>query len=230
MTTALLAGVVTLLAAVRSDVPVEPSREEARGWALRELAGREYAQARPGLVQRMANWLFERLASVDVAANPVSAVALAVVIVIVTGVIIWAINRAGGLRRTAHRTGGAVFSTSETTAAEHRAAADRHAAGGAWGLAVVERFRAVARELEERAVLTPQLGRTADEVARDAGRWLPMLAGSLARGARLFDDVLYGDRTVGAVADGELRQLDAAVQRARPAAQAAPAEGLVLPS
>jgi len=86
---------------------------------------------------------------------------------------------------------------------------------------VVERFRAVARELEERAVLVAQPGRTADELAGEAGQLLPALAGQLAAGSSLFDDVRYGGRTGTPDADRQLRALDEAVRSARPAAPAA---------
>ncbi|WP_449066361.1 DUF4129 domain-containing protein, partial [Planomonospora algeriensis] len=54
-------------------------------------------------------------------------------------------------------------------------------------------LRAVARDLEERAVVEELPGRTADELAAEAGRALPGFAGELAEAARLFDDVTYGD-------------------------------------
>jgi hypothetical protein len=95
----------------------------------------------------------------------------------------------------------------------------------------VERFRTVTRELEERAVLVPQPGRTADEVASDAGAWLPGLAQQLRAGATLFDDVRYGDRPAEPGAAAALRELDNAVRRAKPEAEAvAMAGGPVAPS
>jgi hypothetical protein len=80
---------------------------------------------------------------------------------------------------------------------------------------VVERFRAIARELEERALLSPQPGRTAREVARDGGAALPELASDLLVAAHHFDDVSYGHLTVDRRADQALRDLDDRLRAAR---------------
>ena len=67
-----------------------------------------------------------------------------------------------------------------------------------WRVAVVERYRAVVAELEERGVIDPRPGRTADEAAADAGAVLPAVAADLGAGARLFDAVHYGNRPASA--------------------------------
>lgn len=226
-----LAPVRQAAAGVLADVPVQPSREQARGWALRELSGREYADARPGVVERALLWLFDRLGQLGGSEHPVSLLLLGVILAVLLALIGWAVYRAGGLRRTARVPGSAVLDRPDTTAAEHRQAAERHAEAGRWGPAVLERFRAVARTLEEQAVLTPQPGRTADELARDGGLWLPDLAADLAAGARLFDDVCYGDRSVGEDAYVRLRLLDERVGAARPVSHAGSGSGaLTVPS
>ena len=70
----------------------------------------------------------------------------------------------------------------------------------------LERFRAIVRELEERAVLAEQPGRTAGEAAAAAAGRLPALAAELAAAARLFDDVRYGGRVATPAAhDGPAR-------------------------
>ena len=76
------------------------------------------------------------------------------------------------------------------------------------------------RSLEERALVDPRPGATADEVAAQAASALPGLAGDLAAAARLFDDVTYGHHGAGPDSDARLRELDAAVGSARPAAGA----------
>ena len=88
-----------------------------------------------------------------------------------------------------------VFDRKDTTAAEHRAAAEAAAASGDLAEAIRERFRAVVRELEQRGVLEPRAGRTVDEVAAEAGKALPSLADDLRGAAVSFDDVWYGGRT-----------------------------------
>src|SRR6202022_279030 len=71
---------------------------------------------------------------------------------------------------------------------------EHYAAAGNWSAAIRHRLRAVARQLEESAVLDPVPGRTATELARDAGRAIPHLATELARAAEAFNDVTYGER------------------------------------
>jgi len=75
-------------------------------------------------------------------------------------------------------------------------------------------------ELEERSILPPRLGRTADELATEASGPLPAQAGQLRDAARLFDDVRYGDRA--GTADGyrRLRDLDAGIRAAKPVVSA----------
>jgi hypothetical protein len=87
-----------------------------------------------------------------------------------------------------------LFGGQELSAAEHRATAEQYAAVGNWAAAIRHRLRAVARQLEENAVLDAVPGRTATELARDAGSVVPNLAAELVQAADTFNDVTYGDR------------------------------------
>lgn len=101
------------------------------------------------------------------------------------------------LRRTMRTRRGSdhsLFEAAQLTAAQHRATAENYAAQGDWAAAIRHRLRAVARQLEETRVLTPAPGRTANELARDAGAALPHLAGELAQAATAFNDVTYGEQ------------------------------------
>ena len=112
--------------------------------------------------------------------------------------------------------GGGLFAGRERTAAEHRAAAERLAAAGDWAEAIRERLRAIARDLEERAILDPLPGRTAAELAAAAARELPGLADGLAAAARLFDDVTYGGLPGSPEGYTRLVRLDEQVTATRP--------------
>jgi len=111
------------------------------------------------------------------------------------------------------------------TAAQLREEAEASAAGGDYGTGVLQRLRAIAAGCEERGILAPQAGRTADELARQAGLAFPGHAGDLAAAARLFDRVRYGGDT--GTRDGYelLRDLDLRLAglAARPADDADPA-------
>ncbi|WP_017596827.1 DUF4129 domain-containing protein, partial [Nocardiopsis lucentensis] len=100
---------------------------------------------------------------------------------------------------------------------DHRAAAERHEAAGEFAAAVTERMRAISVALEDRAVITPRVGRTATELAAEASAVLSGESDGLAEGARIFNDVAYGDRPATADAARVLRELDARLESARPA-------------
>jgi hypothetical protein len=101
------------------------------------------------------------------------------------------------------------------SAAEHRRAAEQLAAAGDYTGAIIECLRAVAVGLEERNVLPPRAGRTADEFAAEAAAVLPAQASELATAASLFDDVRYGGRDGTLAGYQRLRELDATIAAAR---------------
>jgi Domain of unknown function (DUF4129) len=202
--------------ALIAAVPVQPDRQQGHAWAVEELSRPEYQAAKPGLVARILGWIWRQFGSLDFGSGASSLLGFAIFALLVGAVVAYILYRTGGLHRTAHRANAKVFTDPFTSAAEHRAAADRHAAAAEWDLAVVERFRAIARELEERALLSPQPGRTAVEVATDGGHALPELAAGLRAAARSFDDVSYGHLSVGPSADRTLRELDNQLRSTKP--------------
>ena len=180
----------------RLEPPVEPDRDTARRWALEELSGAEYQEAEPTLVERALEWLRGFLDELFTAESGLdSGLGLAVGVIVVLAAVAIALLVTGPLRRTARvRRRPGVLAESTATAAEHRRRALAAAAAGRWSEAVQERFRAAARTLEERTVLEPRPGRTADEVAWEAGAQLPTVAQLLRQAALVFDDVTYGER------------------------------------
>src|SRR5690606_39103397 len=143
--------------------------------------------------------------------------ALLLVVAVVVGVLI-ALAVAGPLRRArrARRAPAEVFVDHERSAAELRASADALAVAGRWSEAVLDRFRAILRSLDERAVLDDRPGRTAHEGALEAAASLPPCADDLLRASGLFDDVCYGDVHATAEDDAWLREVDAAVRSTTP--------------
>jgi hypothetical protein len=121
------------------------------------------------------------------------ALALVVLAVVVVIVVIWRV----GVPRRAATIGAVLPAGRAVSAAEHRALAEAAADRGDWHTAVVERMRAIARELEERSVLDPRAGRTATELAREAGVTLPIAATDLAKAAEVFNDIAYGGGEAG---------------------------------
>ena len=119
-----------------------------------------------------------------------------------------------------------VFVADARTAAELRASADALAAEGRWDEAVLDRFRAILRSLEERVVLAERPGWTADEASAEAATAFPASADDLRRASRLFDDVCYGDLHAGPQDEAWLRTLDRTLTDTRPITPAAQGEPL----
>ncbi|MEV5720105.1 DUF4129 domain-containing protein [Amycolatopsis mediterranei] len=206
------------------DVPVDIDRDAARRAAEEELSDPKYRDARPGFLQQIGQWLGEQLEkllnslSSDVPGG-IFGVVLLVALLIVLVVVIRL--RTGKMAASA-RAGSVVFGGQRKNASDYRRAAEEAAAAGRFDDAVRDRFRAVVRALEERALLDARSGRTADEAAAEAGLLLPNVAGRLRRGARLFDDVHYGGREGTEAAYRMLTELDERCRRERPVAVAAP--------
>ncbi|GAA2964468.1 DUF4129 domain-containing protein [Streptomyces enissocaesilis] len=196
------------------DTPRVPAREAAE----RELSRPMYHENDPNLLERAIDRFWEWVNDLFTAASgatPGGTVGLVVVVVVVVflGVVLWL--RLGTPQRTPS-SGGTLFDEGPRSAVEHRTAAEAHAAAHRWNQAVQERMRAVVRSLEERALLDPRPGRTADEAAAEAGRSLPGHAGRLRAAAREFDDVTYGGRTVDEQAYQRLSELDSDLRRTKP--------------
>ncbi|GGK24372.1 membrane protein [Streptomyces camponoticapitis] len=200
------------------DIPVDTPRVPAREAAEDELSKPMYHENDPNLLQRAMDRFWEWIGDLfnSVAGSGVtSPVGLAVIAVLVAalGTALW--WRLGTPGRTTLPK-DALFDSGPRGAAEHRANAEEHAAAERWNPAVQERMRAVVRSLEERTILDPRPGRTADEAAADAGRSLPEHATALRAAARAFDDITYGGRTADQQTYLRLRELDLALESSRP--------------
>ncbi|MET9660505.1 DUF4129 domain-containing protein [Streptomyces sp. NPDC006510] len=209
---------VRLLIHASSDIPVDTPRVPAREAAKHELSKPMYHENDPNLLQRgldrLWDWIGDLLDRASGAA-PGGPVGLVVLVLIAIGLVAAVWWRLGTPRRTV-RSVDALFDDSPRSAAEHRKAAEAHAAAQRWNEAVQERMRAIVRSLEERALLDPRPGRTADEAAAEAGRPLPAHATRLHSAAREFDDVTYGGRTADQQAYLVVRTLDLDLEAAKP--------------
>jgi len=197
---------------------VEIGREAAQRAAAEELSRSRYSQE--GLFQRLWRWFWEGLDNLlsriggGGADGLVSLALLVAVLVGLAALLVWSLRRMTRTRRTR---AAQVFADVVTSAEEHRRAAEEHAREGRWADAVQERVRALARTLEERDILSPSPGRTADELAAEAGLLLPSLGDDLAGAARLFDAVTYGENAGTPEDYATVRALDDALQTSEPA-------------
>ncbi|MEU1056873.1 DUF4129 domain-containing protein [Streptomyces sp. NPDC005876] len=204
-------------------VPRDPAREAAR----RELSKGVYHENDPSWFQRALNafwdWI-DDLFSTAATAAPGGTLGLVVIVVAVLAVVAALWWRLGTPRRPPV-SAAALFDDRPRAAADHRAAAEAHAAQGHWNQAVQERMRAIVRSLEERALLDVRPGRTADEAATEAGRALPGHSDRLRAAARDFDDVTYGGRSATEPSYRRIAALDHDLERTRPRPAAGTAHG-----
>lgn len=199
---------------LRFDAPVDIGRDQASELAQHELTDPVYANAEPPLWQRAGSWVWERFIQLldrvgGVGGNGLWLVVLAVVVALVIFVMV---RRTGRLQRRLAAPGD-VFTDLTLSAADHRARAEKAAALSQWGEAVLEGFRALVRQLEERGAIDQRAGRTADEAARDAGVAFGELTDDLRAAALVFDEVAYGDRSGTVEAYAQIVDMDRAITR-----------------
>jgi hypothetical protein len=171
---------------------IDIDRDDAREAAQHELAKSIYPRESPK--QQFIDWvemLLRHLVDKG-AAVPGGWFTISVLLIIVVAAVVAAIRIARRSLRT-NRGDHLLFGPAELSAAEHRATAERFAASGDWAAAIRHRLRAIARELEQTGLLGPAPGRTANELARDAGVRLPSLLHEFTRAAHTFNDVSYGE-------------------------------------
>ncbi len=169
------------------------TRGGARDEARDELSKRIYHLTDPSPLQRFMSWVWEhvvKLFSNVVNITPGGVPSLVVVILVIVALVV-AMRLGLGpthLRDalTDRRRGARVRS-----AEEYRAEAESLAAKGDFKEAVRARFRAIIRELEERAVLDPRPGRTAGEIAREGSTAVPAIREDLHAVAGTFNRAWY---------------------------------------
>ncbi|WP_254389008.1 DUF4129 domain-containing protein [Streptomyces sp. AC550_RSS872] len=211
-------SVLALLARSDGEPPLTIPRDPAREAARRELSKGMYHENDPSWFQRALDafwgWVEDLFSSTSTVTpgGPLGLVVVVLLIVAVLGALWWRL----GTPRRQPTSSAALFDDRPRSAAEHRAAAEAHAAQGHWNQAVQERMRAIVRSLEERALLDVRPGRTADEAAAEAGRSLPSHTDRLRAAARDFDDVTYGGRTATQHSYQRIAELDSALENTKP--------------
>jgi hypothetical protein len=203
-------------------------RDAAHDAAQHELAKPIYPK--PSLTERLMEWFQDLLYRIAQEGSQIPGgwFTISVLLIILVLALVIAVRIARRTMRTSRGGERALFDSREMTAAQHRAVAEQYAAQANWAAAIRHRLRAVARQLEEDGVVDPVPGRTASELATDAGAAVPDLAGELSWAANAFNDVTYGERPgtetvyrMVADVDGHLRSRGLTRATASPAPAAA---------
>lgn len=171
------------------------TRDGARQDAHRELQRGIYDEARPSLLARAIAKVVDAVRSLlhdASSATPGGAFGL-LLLVLLLALAAFLVVRLGPLRRPRTLAGG-LDAPAAVTADDLAAQAESFATQRQWAEAVRARLRAVVRRLEDRTLIEPRPGRTAYEVARDAGGVAPALRPQLERAAETFGEVWYGGR------------------------------------
>jgi hypothetical protein len=205
------------------DTPLDPDRDAARRLLEDELAKARYQEREAGetpqWLQDFYDWLQNLMNSLGGEGTVPWWIVLLVIVgiaVIVVAFLVFGVPRLRA-RSGVRRTGDELFEADDhRDAAAMRRDADAAARAGRFGDAIAERFRAIARSLHERTLVSTLPGSTAHDVARRAAVPLPEHAAALEVAAHDFDAVRYlGDPGDRARYD-RLTALDTAVQRTRP--------------
>ncbi len=196
--------------------PVHPDEPTGRQWLQDELANPEYASTQPGWVSRLLEWLEDLMYATGAGTSSIGFFYVLGIVAVLVLVIL--VVRVGPGSRVRKLPGGKaeVFDEPPCQADDYRQLAEDAAAAGRFELAVQNWFRALVRDLQERAVLDDRPGLTADEAALSAASAFPHLGDELGEAARLFDSVSFGGYPATARQAAVLRDLQARVRVARP--------------
>ncbi|MGM9472087.1 DUF4129 domain-containing protein [Pseudarthrobacter sp. YS3] len=208
-----------------AEPPVLPGRDEARRWAQEELAKPEYRDASPDWLEDAWQGFLDWLRSLDggsAADTPVAAPWIGVAIAVLIGTAI--ILARPRLNAKAKRSVDMFDADPTVTATAYRGRAAAAASAGNWNAAVVDCFRALVRTAEERNVLDPRPGRTADEVARELATPFSPEARRLGQAARMFDGIRYGNESADRSAYAAMLELDTVLGSLKPESQNVPAD------
>jgi hypothetical protein len=145
-------------------------------------------------------------------------VGIVIVAALVVAFLIFGLPR---LNRRSTVTGVLFGENDDRDAAAMRKAADAAASAGDYPVAIAEMFRAIAKAMVERTIVTTMPGTTAQEFALRAGVAFPAFADLLHEAAVAFDDVRYLSGAGSAEQFDRISVLERELRTARPALEPA---------
>jgi len=211
----------TLLATALRSVPVDPDAPEAQEWLKDELAKPPYVEAQPSWFDRLAGAIVDWFQSLELggAQGPPALGSLIIIVVVAVAlVILFLVFGLPRLNRRSRVTGSLFGDDDARTAAAMRKDAEAAARANDFALAIAEMFRAIARGLAERTILTTSPGTTAHDFARRAGRLFPDQSIELDGASIAFDDVRYLGREGTPEQYASVAALEQSLRTAKPVA------------
>ncbi len=204
------------------EPPLEIDENPARDLLQGELAKTEYTQASPTWldlwIDDFWNWVNDLLQPIEGVPGGFSPIALILGGLVVLGVLALLIGRPILAQRARRRTGtpADLFDGDERSARDLRGSAAAAASRGDFETAVVEQFRALARAVHDRTVISLSPGMTATAVAEATGVSFPGHAPALHVAAKSFDAARYLGLGASEADWRQLRDLDLALDSAAP--------------
>jgi hypothetical protein len=219
--------ILGLAAASSTAPPLDPTAKQARDELLRELSKPEYQSGKANWAAQIIKWFQDWIDSLQIGRGAASLSLLGwvillviVLIALVIAFLIFGVPRLNRRRSVSGALFGADDSRSSTAL---RAAAEKAAADGDYVTAIAEEFRAIARGLSERSVISTFPGTTATGFARQAAESFPSSAAELGTAAVSFDDVRYLGRLGSEAEWMSVRALERSLRDAKPRSELVPA-------
>ena len=194
---------------------LNPTPPEARNWLKQELHGSDYQS--PWL-DSLSRWITDQLGKLLDGASHLAGLSPAItalIALVVIALLAWILPKVRRERVVAG-SDGVVLEDVTITARLYRSMAAQAIRDGRYDDAVLDRFRAIPKDMSDRRVLNDAPGRTAHEVSVTLASPFPDHADRLARAADLFDSVRYGHRHASAHQAGQIQDLDAELVTTRP--------------
>jgi hypothetical protein len=206
---------------------LDPTPDEARDWLEQELQGSDYQSS---WLDSVIGWISDKVRALlegadNLADSGVSLVVTVLVALAVIALLVWILPKVRREPVVAHED-RAVLEDLTITPRLYRDRAAQAFKDGRYDEAVLDGFRAIAKDMSDRTLLDDAPGRTAHEVSLALASPFPGHAERLARAADVFDSVRYGHRRATVDQASGVQQLDTELVRTRPVLAAFPLQDL----
>lgn len=197
---------------------LDPDRDEARELLSRELGGEDYNRPE-SFVRKALDWLLERLddlIEIIPGSSGLSTLLLGALLALVITAAVFAVRGSRRTSRLRQPGTGPVLDEPGMTARDYRDRAGAAARSGDWDAVLLDSYRAIAADAEERTLLDELPGTTAHEIAVGLRVPFPDHADPITHAADRFDAVCYGDQHADQQTAERVRELDRVLTRTRP--------------